>query len=539
MDKYSKGNEEIQVKRHQLFTFIIILLSTSLIFFIPHSLSSSSFDYSVLIQNDEIQLIPGKNVTVTLFINQSENTTGIVTLEGTWIENTPEGIVVALQPTTGLTPFTSTITFQSSILANPGLYTYQLCGQSEGINHTTEIHINVTTDLIVTLHTDKDQYLKGQQINLYGNATTLNDVSIDSGDVMISISNGKNNISLTTQIQNGSFSYLYPISYGDTDGVWTIKVRVVDTKGHIGIQSKNLTVSLPPDIMRFAVDFYSPPNNAVYQRGDSFDISVFVTENEQSVRNATTLCTLPSSETIPLLEYSPGNYKQKYTIPWDAPIGEWFFTVESIKNVSGTLKAGGSALSIIIEPAPLQLTILEPQELQFPTDSKIPFKVEVRYFDNTLMRTGTVFITTPHGNISLQNENNGMYTTNITVTAQDIGSQVFEISAIDLFGNEGGAKKILLISSESPSSILVIVIPLFTAALCGIIGLVLIRRIYRSQRLKNIQDEMIETQRLQEEAAKKYYKEGSISKEIYEALIYEHTQRYAHLQKEERKIMHK
>jgi len=539
LDIYSKGFEEMQVKKHRLFTFIIILLSTSLIFFIPHSLSSSSFDYSVLIQNDEIQLIPGQNVTAALFINQSENATGIVTLEGKWIENTPAGIIVTIQPTTGLTPFTSTITFRSSILTNPDLYTYQIYGQSEGINHTTEIHINVTTDLMVTLHTDKDQYIKGQQINLYGKATTLNFDTIDSGDVIISIANGKNNISITTQILNGSFNYLYPISYGDNDGVWTITARVVDTKGHIGIQSKDLTVSLPPDIMRFVVDFYSPPNNAVYQRGDSFDISVFVTENVQSVRNATTLCRLQSLETIPLIEYSPGNYKQKYLIPWDAPIGDWSFTVECIKNSSGIMEAGGNALSIIIEPAPLQLTILEPQTLQFPTDSKISFKVEVRYLDSTLMKTGTVLIATPHGNISLQNENNGMYTTNITVTGQDIGSQVFDISAKDLFGNEGGAKKILLIFSETQSSILVIVIPLFTAALCGLIGLVLIRRIYRSQRLKSIQDEMIETQRLQEEAVKKYYKEGSISKEVYEALIFEHTQRYAHLQKEERKIIHK
>ena len=539
MDKFSEGFEEIIVKRHRLFTLIIILLSAGIIFFIPLSLSSQSFDYSVQIQNDEVQLIPGKNVSVTLFINQSENLTGIVTLQGKWVENTPEGISITIQPTTGLTPFTSIITFRSSILANLGLYTYQICAQSEGINHTTDIHINVTTDLTVMLFTDKDEYLKGQQIHLYGNATTFNDDIVDSGNVIISIANGKKNISITTQIQNDSFDYFYPISYGDDEGLWTIRARVVDNNGHVGIQSKYLTVSLPPDIMRFAVDFYSPPNNAIYQRGDTFDISVYVTENLQSVRNATTLCTLPSLVTIPLLEYSPGNYKQNYTIAWDAPIGEWFFTVESTKNVSGVLKAGGGALSITIEPAPLQLTILEPTTLQFSSNSMISFKVEVRYLDSTLMKTGAVLAVTPHGNITLQNENNGVYTANITVTNQDIGSQVFEISAKDLFGNAGVVKKSILITSETQSTILVTLIPLFAASLCGIIGFVFIRRIYRFERLKSIQEEMIETQRLQEEAAKKYYKEGSISKEIYEALIYEHTQRYAHLQKEERKIINK
>jgi hypothetical protein len=75
----------MHVKRYRLSMFIIILLSASLIFSIPHSVSTSSFDYSVLIQYDEIQLIPGKNMSVPLFINQTENATGIVTLQGKWM----------------------------------------------------------------------------------------------------------------------------------------------------------------------------------------------------------------------------------------------------------------------------------------------------------------------------------------------------------------------------------------------------------------------------------------------------------------------
>lgn len=527
------------VKRYRIFVFAIMLLSVGQFFFIPLSTSSPSFDYSLLLQNDELQLVPGKNITITLLVNQSGNNIGIVSLQGNWVENTPAGISSSIQPTTGVTPFRCTITFQSSILSNPGIYTYKISAQSEGSNHSIDIHLTVTTDLTVQLFTDKAEYVKGQQIHLYGNATTFDDDIVDSGDVIISIANAKKNISLRTQIQNDSYEFFIPISYGDTEGVWTVQTRVIDIEGHVGIESKSITISTPPTIMRFAVDFYSPPNKAIYQRGDTFDISVYVTENLQSVRNATTLCTLPSLVTIPLVEYEPGNYKQNYSIPWDAPLGEWFCTVDSIKNFSGITKAGGSALTIIIEPAPLQVTILEPQTLQFSANSIISFKVEVRYLDNSLMKTGTVQLGTSQGNITLQNENNGMYTTNISVTAQDIGSQVFEINAQDSFENKGEIKKIFLITSEAQSTIILILIPLLSAGICGIIGFVFIGRTYKSRRLKTIQEEMIETKRLQEEAATKYYKEGSISKEIYEALIYEHIQHYAHLQKEERKIKHK
>jgi len=516
-----------------------MLLTTGQFFFAPLSIPSPIYDYSLLLQNDELELVPGKNISVAFFVNESGNMTGIVSLQGKWVENTPTGVSSSIQPTTGVTPFRSLITFQSSILSNPGVYIYRISVQSETSNQSIDIHLNMTTDLTVQLFTDKAEYAKGQQIHLYGNATTFEENIVDSGDVIISIANAKKNILLTTQIQNDSYEMFYPISYGDTEGVWTVQIRVININGHIGIVSKSIIITTPPTIMRFAVDFYSPPNTAIYQRGDMFDISVYVTENLQSVRNATTFCTLPSLVTIPLIEYASGNYKQNYIIPWDAPTGEWFCTVDCIKNISGQVKTGGSALSIIIEPAPLQVTVLEPQTLQFSANSIIPFKVEIRYLDNSLMKTGTVLLRTSQGNITLQNENNGMYTTNISVTAQDVGSQVFEINAWDLFENKGEIKKIFLITSETQSTIILILIPLLAVGICGIIGFVFIGKMYRSRRVKTIREEMIETKRLQEEAAKKYYKEGSISKEIYEALIYEHTQRYAHLQKEERKITRK
>ena len=370
--------------------FCTMVLSTS-----PFSKSSSSFDYAVQLQHETMTLIPGDNETLSLFVNQSRTMTGDVLLQGTFVGLTPEELFVDIHPTSGTTPFVSTIMVRSSVDANPGSYIYQINTSSGGMNHTLYLRINVTTNVDVTLHTDKDRYLKGQTIHLFGNATTTSGYPLTSGSVIFIITTNQRNMSLVTRLHNSSYEYFYPISYGDDEGQWTIQARVVGNASQVGIQTTHVTVSLPLGIMRYTVDFYSPPNSAVYRRGDSFSISVYVTENSRGVQNATTRCRIPSMETVSLLEYSPGNYKQNYTIPWNAPLGELFFTVESTKNVSGALKAGGSVLSITVQPAPLQLTVVKPVSLQVSAPSSISLEVRVQYPDKTIMRTGDVFAIMP------------------------------------------------------------------------------------------------------------------------------------------------
>lgn len=511
-----------------------MVLSTS-----PFSKSSSSFDYAVQLQHETMTLIPGDNETLSLFVNQSGTMTGDVLLQGTFVGLTPEELFVDIHPTSGTTPFVSTIMVRSSVDANPGSYIYQINTSSAGANHTLYLRINVTTNVDVTLHTDKDRYLKGQTIHLFGNATTTSGYPLTSGSVLFIITTNQRNMSLVTSLHNSSYEYFYPISYGDDEGQWTIQARVVGNASQVGIQTTHVTVALPLGVMRYTVDFYSPPNSAVYRRGDSFSISVYVTENSRGVQNATTRCRLPSMETISLLEYSPGNYKQNYTIPWNAPLGELFFTVESTKNVSGALKAGGSVLSITVQPAPLQLTVVKPVSLQVSAPSSISLEVQVRYPDNTVMKNGDVIAIMPRGNVTLEKKNTGLYTANISFTDQDAGTQVMELHAQDPFGNTGTIKKIVVIVPVAHSSVFVSFIPLLAASACCIIGVFYTRRFYRGQHLRTIQEEMKATQRLKEETGKKYYVEGSISKEIYEALMYEHVQRYSQLQKEERKILNK
>jgi hypothetical protein len=508
-------------------------------YFIPCVIATPSFDYTLTLQNPDIQLIPGYKETTKVFVNQSGNHSGTVMLQGTWIGQEVKEISIDIEPNVGTIPFSCTVSFASSIYTTPGFYSYEICASSENTNHTTQVNVTITTDLAVALFTDKEDYQKGQEIHIYGNATTMHHDPVISGDVHIFIQTPQRNISFLSLIHNQSFDVYYPISYGEEEGTWDIEVRVIDDENHVGIQTKNIIVSLPVHTIRYVVGFFSPPNTAVYQRGESLTISVYVTEDSSHVQNANTTCVTPSLEKIQLLEYAPGLYKNEYTIPWDTPVGESFFIVESIKNISGNATAGGSSVSIFIEPTPLHLTVIEPSVTQFSPNSRIPLKVEVQYRDGAPVTEAQLTATIPTGNITLQHQQNGMYTANVSLSNQNTGNQVFDITAVDAYGNAGSTKKIVFITVESPSTITLTLVPLILVVFCCTLSLYFIRRYYKLNRLTVIREEMQETQRLQEEAVNKYYKEGVISKQVYDALIFEHAQRYAHLQKEERKISKK
>ncbi len=100
-------------------------------------------------------------------------------------------------------------------------------------------------------------------------------------------------------------------------------------------------------------------------------------------------------------------------------------------------------------------------------------------------------------------------------------------------------KKIVVVVSVPHSSVLLSFVPLLTASVCCVIGVFFTRRFYKGQHLRTIQEEMKATKQLKEETGRKDYVDGSISKEVYDALMYEHVQRYSQLEKEKRKILNK
>jgi hypothetical protein len=69
----------------------------------------------------------------------------------------------------------------------------------------------------------------------------------------------------------------------------------------------------------------------------------------------------------------------------------------------------------------------------------------------------------------------------------------------------------------------------------GVSAAVLTRKQIGSAKLETIRAEKKHIAKLKTEAARKYFKEGSISRETYDSLMHEHARRMGELDKEERK----
>jgi len=329
----------------------------------------------------------------------------------------------------------------------------------------------------------------------------------------------------------------YQISFGHPEGTWTISTSAADNLGHSGSTSKNIGVTTPAAYAYYTVQILSPVAGLTYSRGGDIDISVKVTESGANVENAEVSLTTPTGEEITLNETSPGTYTGRHTLEWDDPEGTWSISVEGKKTVDNTLKAGGGYISVEIESATLQVTMLSPTERKFEVGQSVKISAELSYPDGTLVEDVTVSATTPAGEeLTLVYESPGVYSADYVITEQDVGTWSLEVSGEDLYGNSGSKSSV--ISIESMGSIGILskywLAVLGSIVAIGVASAFATRRVRAAGRLKRITNEKRELIKLMKEAETKYYKEGSITRDTFDELVRGHEKRAAELEKEER-----
>ena len=308
-------------KRIKLELFISILLIVTFLSYNINAENSQVFDFSISVENNELIFESGETITTQVSVNLISGTSDNVTLEGEWTgEQQPENISVELTKTYGIPSFSCNITFTSIIYQKIGIFNYTLKVKSENKNHSINIKINVSNTLNVTLTTDKEQYEKNQTITISGNITTLQETNL-SGNVTLNIQKENWKRTKTIQFENSLYEYDYRITYGDPEGTWKITATITDVDGSTGSCSKNINVTLTEDTIRYKAVWYAP--EGYYYRGDTIDISVYVTEAGDGLEDATTSCMLPSIKKINLTEKEPGYYHTTYTIPLDGETGRW------------------------------------------------------------------------------------------------------------------------------------------------------------------------------------------------------------------------
>jgi len=387
------------------------------------------------------------------------------------------------------------------------------------------------SNFTINLHTDKNDYNKGERIHINGNITsnTSNNISF-SNNVTIKLKKNNWERTFKTKITNNSYDSYYNISYGDPEGIWNITVETYENGNNIS-NYKTINVTLPSDTVRYKVVWYSPPESAQYKRGETFNASIFVTEDGVGVTNLTTNCVLPNLDKINLSEIKQGYYRGSYKIPWNCKTGIWVLTFEGTKNVEGSLRAGGGNSSITIKPAIINIDLLEPSLDQYYLNDKIEIKVKLTYKDNTNVKNAEVTAEILNENYSLKEGNNDTYSTNYTILDENTGSILIEISTQDQNDNTGSIKKVIsIVKKQETESIIITILPIIIAILIITIVTYFLSKRLKFLRMQDVQEEIKEVKRLQDEAAEKYYKKGSISRQSYDMLRKEHSERLAELQ---------
>lgn len=386
------------------------------------------------------------------------------------------------------------------------------------------------SDIILSLYTDNENYEKGQSIKIFGNITKISDEVNIFNEIKITLRQGDWARFIITNLQNNSYEYTYNISFGDPQGLWNITVEAdLENKDNVCC-SKNVNVSLPSDIMRYKVVWFSPSNEAIYYRGSTFDISVFVTEDEKGVSNASTYCVMPSMQKIELNEIKPGYYMLSYFIPWDSEVGLWSLSVESIKGTDSYIAAGGSNILIQIQPASLKLDIINDSTDEHVLGEQMQFKVHLSYPDENNVENATVKLKIGNENLIFYSEGDGLYSIDCTNVISTAGSQIIEFTASDPYGNSASATQIIYIVDKEKSEFpfYQILAFIFVLIICSLV-IIFIRKRFSITRLLDIENEIKELKRLQNETVTNYYVKGSITRETYDMLQREYASRLSEL----------
>ncbi len=387
-------------------------------------------------------------------------------------------------------------------------------------------------DLVLTLITGSNYY-NGQTIHFSGTVESSDGTPLESGVVTILFSYGDWSRRLSVDISDGAYEGDYIISFGDLPGPWAILASAVDGNGNTGETSKNIGVSLPPNT-NYTVVFLSPPNNIIRLRGRDVTLSLQVKEGSTLIDGADVSYRSPTNDVVSLapVDGASGTYSATYTLKWDDPIENWCISAEATKGT----KAGGYYTIVEIQPAVLQLDLLSPSGLELGVGKQAEIRVRASYPDGTPVGGATIILSAPgHGNIVLTGGDNGVYTSS-AISFENAGGQLISLTVADANGNAGSRSYVFnIVPPPLPSGVIFLLALVAVGLAIGISAAVLSRKKIYSIKLEAIRAEKKHITRLQTEAAKKYFKEGSISRETYDSLMQEHARRLAELDKEERK----
>ncbi|MBA7493658.1 hypothetical protein ES702_04219 [subsurface metagenome] len=236
--------------------------------------------YSMLFSLDgfprSLSLIRSDQTTATISVGFDQGALEDVSLSGTWVDETPNGVTVRFSPYSGTPSYDSTVSISTSSSAEGGSFVYRVQGTGSGLTKTVNLYVDILTTMSLTVTTDKNSYEKGQDIQISGTAKDPNGDSVGSGTATILLSAQNWSHNFTTSISNGVYSTSYYITFDKPAGNWNISVNATDSKGHETSTSKTTSISVetPENYEHYYISVLSPIVGQVFKRGETITFTI-------------------------------------------------------------------------------------------------------------------------------------------------------------------------------------------------------------------------------------------------------------------------
>ncbi len=467
--------------------------------------AAQEFDFSISASPENIDLTTDNSQDSTITVSLLSGTTENVSLSGAWVDSTPTGVTASFDVTEGGPNFTSALTFTKNSNATPGTFTYRVTGIDNSMSRTTDLTVTVSVvPSAPTLVSPGD----GVATDSLTPTFDWDDVSGAENYTLEVATDINFNNKVFTKITLDSSVTSEQLSYGTTY-YWRVRAASLaadsDWSSVWGFTSK-----LSPPL----VTSVAAANNATYT-------NISVVQLTISAQNAVEMSF--SDNGTGWSDWESFQATKTYALPAGDGLKNIYVCVrDNIGDISQT-----SRTTITLDQAP-PATTYDPSGNLDEAGYRNSVIIQLSSVDNTSGVASTKY-----------RVDNSIWNTGSTFVISTAGSHTVEYYSTDQSGNDESVN-VFEIAVYNPSTISETVwVALGILAVGAVSVIVANSKMKNRRKLKAIDKEKAELIKLMKETETKFYKDATISRGTFDAVMGEYRRRMAELEKDENLIKFK
>lgn len=471
----------------------------------------TEFDFSVDASPDNLELVQN-SVSTTVSVGLVSRVAESVSLSGSWVGTAPTGVTASFSNTSGVPPFTSTLTFAKDSRARGGSFTYRITAAGGGLTRTKYITVNVVAP------PSPPSLLSPQDNVAIEEVTPTFDWSDVAGTASytleIATDNRFTNVIITKTVteSTATLSASEALSLGTTY-YWRVRGSNAAGVGDWSSVFKFVPMLAAPKVTGFGV-----VGGAVFTRSNTVELSILA-QNAAEMSFSTDMVTWtgwePYQSTRSYTLTGPEGFKMIYVRVRDnrgnvSSASSTSITLDQTpplthKDLVGDLRSGGYRGSVVI------------------TLSAI----------DTVSGVDRIFYRIDGGEWKVSSGNEVSF----PITSE--GTHTVEYYSIDLAGNKEGEKSFsvkVYLPSAAPGYVWLVP---GLAIVAGLATFYATRGVRFRRRLASIRLEKEELLEMKKNAEMRFYKEASMSREAFNSVMEEYRRRMVELEEEEKMLLRK